>query len=104
MTVAVAAPKERPGWLLAMLIGGTLIGIAGFGVSLVAVVLAPMAFDSGETPAAWTVFIILVLLPFIPLIGIAVGWTAFGLRATKTAIFGLALMLVPAVLAMMVFR
>jgi hypothetical protein len=95
MTAPAPPDKGRPGWLLALVVLATGTGLCGATFSLIPLMFAPMAFDAGESVAAWAVFIGFFLMPFVPLIGIALGWIGYGMGAIKLALFGIVLTTVP---------
>lgn len=51
------------------------------------IVMSPMAFDSGETPAIWRAVLILWAYPFVVILAIAGSWILFALRRYKLAIW-----------------
>ncbi|HEY5209825.1 MAG TPA: hypothetical protein VIJ42_10310 [Stellaceae bacterium] len=86
----------RPIRLLVLAIVATLVALVSFVVNLAIMMMSPMMFDAGESAWLWTVFIAIWLTPLVLAAGIAVAWLGFGIRWTGVAIAGLAIVLAPA--------
>jgi len=100
-------PPERSesAFLRNLMIGATVIGVlvlmAGFGLLM----MSPMLFDSGESVAAWGIFIFVWSMPLLLIAGLAIGWFGFarnreGVVAAGLFIAGLPLMIAMSVIAM----
>jgi hypothetical protein len=80
------APARRSRGVLIYLIVATIV----FGLSLLpaamAAMMSPMAFDSGESPEAWTLVLLVWSYPVLVLVGLLVAWILYASRAYRTAI------------------
>ena len=87
--------RERPGWLLPVLIVATVVATGSIIINLAMMMMSPMMFDSGESRGAWTAFIAVWTAPLVILLGIVLGWIGYARHGTKLATAGIALMALP---------
>ena len=70
---------------LAILISTTVLFAPSLIPAGAMIIMSPMAFDAGETPAIWRAVLILWAYPFVVLAAIAGSWILFALRRYKLA-------------------
>ena len=78
MSNAVATP--RPARLGLALVLETLLSGAFLMLIVMPLMMSPMLFDSGETPARWMFFTALWVSPLVVLAGIVAAWIAYAVR------------------------
>lgn len=61
------------------------------------IMFSPMAFDSGETAALWTLVITLWIYPVVVLLTIIAAWISFAVRAYRVAMWLNALPIIHAI-------
>lgn len=61
--------------------------------------MSPMLFDSGESAAAWSVFIFVWLMPMLLIAGVAVAWWGYAKNAGRRVVFGLLVAAAPVLIA-----
>jgi hypothetical protein len=84
VTVLTAPPQRRTG-LLVWLIISQLLALGSLLIWLIVAGLSVMAFDSGESPAAWTFVIAVWAYPLFPLLTAVGAWIAYAFRKNKLA-------------------
>ena len=94
MTEVTAQPKRRTG-LVIWLIVSQLLTIASLSLWLLVAGLSVMAFDSGDSQAAWAIVIGAWSYPLFPLIMAISAWVAFAFRKNRLAAVLTGLPLVP---------
>ncbi|MBI5943429.1 MAG: hypothetical protein HY864_03600 [Chloroflexi bacterium] len=81
-----AVPPKRSTGLLIWMIVSQLLAVGSLAIWLVVAGLSFMAFDAGETPAAWAFVTVVWSYPIIPL-GLSIGgWVAYAKRKNKLAV------------------
>ncbi|NOT04236.1 MAG: hypothetical protein HOP27_06515 [Anaerolineales bacterium] len=84
MSEIAVQPKRSTGLLIWMIVS-QLLAVASLFIWLVMAGLSVMAFDAGETPAAWAFVITIWSYPIFPL-GLSIGaWVAYARRKNKLA-------------------
>ncbi len=70
----------RPRWVLVGMILMSVIYTGVFAFSLLAALMSPMVFDSGDTPRNMSAFFAFLFFPLLILACVAFAWTGFGIR------------------------
>jgi O-antigen/teichoic acid export membrane protein len=84
MSEIAVQPKRSTGLLIWMIVA-QLLAVGSLLIWLVMAGLSVMAFDAGETPAAWAFVIAVWSYPIFPL-GMSIGaWIAYARRKSKLA-------------------
>ena len=76
MTNSSAPPPKRTA-LLIWMIASQVLTVGSLLIWLLVAGLSVMAFDSGESPAAWSLVIAVWSYPIIPLILVIAAWIAY---------------------------
>lgn len=76
--------------VIATILGGLLLMLAAWPLTM-----SPAIFDSGESTAAWEVFLAIWAMPVVLLIGLAVGWIGFARNVHNVVIAGLVIAALP---------
>jgi hypothetical protein len=87
-----AADKRRRRVALVVLVVGTALYLVSLPFALVAAIMAPMAFDSGESPAAWAYLAGVLAYLFLVVVALLSGWLLFRRRRHRAA---MAVLLLP---------
>ena len=83
--------KRRRRWALAVLVPATLIYLLTLPLGVIAALMSPMAFDSGQSPAAWAYLagaLAYLLLVVVALVG---AWLLFRRASYRAAMLVLLL-------------
>ncbi len=86
-----ALPAPRPQWLLVAMIVLTVGYAALFCFALLAALVSPMVFDSGESTKTWSAFFAFLFFPVLVLLALALAWSGFGFRRYLLIPIGVAL-------------
>ena len=93
--MSTAPVKPESASLRNLLIAASVIGALALMASVMPLMMSPMIFDSGESPAAWGWFVALWLMPVVLIAGLAIGWMGFARRSRRIAVAGLVLFALP---------
>jgi len=85
MTELTAPPKRRTG-LLIWLIVSQLLAVGSLWFWALMAGLSVMAFDSGDSPEAWTFVLAVWAYPLFPLLMAIGAWVAFAFRKNLLAV------------------
>lgn len=81
----IESQQKRPKGLLIWMIVSQLLTVGSLAIWLVVAGLSFMAFDAGETPAAWAFVTVVWSYPIFP-IAMSIGaWVAYAKRKNKLA-------------------
>ncbi len=78
------AQSQRTGLLVWMIVS-QILTLASLLIWLLVAAVSVMAFDSGESPQAWTFVIAVWSYPIIPIVLVIAAWIAFARRKNKSA-------------------
>ena len=101
MTALTASPKRRTG-LLIWLIVSQLLALGSLLIWAVIAGLSVMAFDSGQSPAAWAFVIAVWSYPLWPIVFTIAAWIAYARKRDRLAAILTTLTFLP-VLVLIIF-
>ena len=84
MAELTAPPKRRTGLLIWLIVSQSM-ALASLWIWAVVAGLSVMAFDSGQSPAAWTFVLTIWAYPLFPLVMAIGAWIAFAFRKNRLA-------------------
>jgi len=100
MTDLAAPPKRRTGLLIWMIVS-QLLAVGSLFFWVIAAGLSVMAFDEGDSPAAWRFVIAVWAYPLFPLLMAIGAWVAFGFRKNRLAAVLTGLTITPPILLLL---
>jgi sterol desaturase/sphingolipid hydroxylase (fatty acid hydroxylase superfamily) len=95
MDAAQTAQRSRRPAVLVLLTIASVVWIVSLAPAAAALLMSPMAFDSGESPEAWAMIWILLSYPVSVLVSLAGSWWAYARRRHRGALLFALLPLVP---------
>ena len=90
---AAGGGRRRP-WTLVVLVGATIVYIVSLPFAVVAALMSPMAFDSGQSPAAWAYLGGALSYPLLVVAALIAAWVLYRRRRHRAC---LVVLLVPLV-------
>ena len=101
MTKLTAKPKRSIGVLIWLIIS-QLMALGSLWIWAVVAGLSVMAFDSGQSPEAWTIVLAVWAYPLFPLVMAIGAWIAFAFHKNRLAVMLSGVTFVPPVLLYLV--
>lgn len=83
-----------------LMLAATVVGVILLMLSLFPLTMSPMIFDSGESTAAWSIFLTIWSLPVLLIVGLVIGWIGFSRDAPRTVVLGLIVAVLPVAAAL----
>ena len=81
------------------MIVATVVGVIALMLGMFPLMMSPMIFDSGESAAAWSIFIFIWLMPAILLGGLIIGWVGLAAGRRAVTVAGLVMVAAPIAIA-----
>jgi hypothetical protein len=94
------AARTQSSRLRNTMLAATVVGVILLMLGMAPLMMSPMIFDSGESGAAWSIFVAIWSMPVLLIAGLAIGWIGFFRNAARTVVFGLILAGLPLVAAL----
>ena len=85
-TSATTSARRRRPWTFVALLGATVVYVVSLPFAILAAMMSPMAFDSGESPAAWALLGAALGYPFLAVATVIVAWVFYARGRYRAAL------------------